>query len=89
MAKFLQQLHGANPKSIADLANKNKNHHWVHSDLCSNILIDPKTYKITGVIDWEWTTFGDIAADFHSLYNRRRKMRRTEIPIKTVIKYYE
>ena len=89
LAEFLKKLHTANPKSIADLTNNNKNCHWCHTDLCSNILINPKTMKITGIIDWEWATWGNISLDFHSLYNRRRKMRRTEIPIKTVIKYFE
>ena len=89
LAEFLKKLHSANPKSIADLTDKNKNNHWCHTDLCSNILIDPKTFKITGIIDWEWTSWRDISWDFHSLYNRRRKMRATEIPIKTVIKYFE
>lgn len=89
LVKFLKKLHSANPASIADLTDGDKNKHWAHTDLCSNILINPKTLKITGVIDWEWAKWTYIAEDFHSLYNRRRKMRRTEIPIKTVIKYYE
>ena len=89
LAKFLKKLHSANPKSISDLTDGNKNKHWVHTDLCSNILIDPKTFVITGVIDWEWAVWAEVHWDFNSLYNRRRKMRRTEIPIKTVIKYYE
>lgn len=89
LAKILQKLHAANPKSIADLTDTNPEHHWVHTDLCSNILINPETFVITGIIDWEWASWGNVSMDFVSLYNRRRKMRRTEIPIKTVIKYYE
>ena len=89
LATFLKKLHSAKPKSIADLTDGDKNKHWCHTDLCSNILINPKTFKITGIIDWEWACWGFISGDFYSLYNRRRKMRRTEIPIKTVIKYYE
>ena len=89
LAIFLKKLHAADPESIADLKPKGKPGHWVHSDLCSNILINPKTFQITGIIDWEWTIWAHESLDFHSLYNRRRKMRRTEIPVKTVIKYYE
>ena len=89
LAAFLKKLHAANPKSIADLTDPDKNKHWTHTDLCSNILIDPKTFQITGIIDWEWVQWNYIRRDFISLYNRRRKMRRTEIPIKTVIKYFE
>ncbi len=89
LANFLKKLHAAKPKSISDLAGKNADGHWVHTDLCSNILINPETFVVTGVIDWEWTSWGNVSMDFISLYNRRRKMRRTEIPIKTVIKYYE
>lgn len=89
LAKFLKKLHAANPVSITDLTDKSKDKHWCHTDLCSNILIDPETFVITGIIDWEWATWCNVSADFTSLYARRRKMRRTEIPIKTVIKYYE
>lgn len=89
LATFLKQLHGAKPKSIADLADDDKTKCWTHTDLCSNILINPKTFKITGVIDWEWAYWGLPSIDFESLYNRRRKMRRTSIPEKTMAKYYE
>lgn len=89
LAHFLRHLHAANPKAIADLTDKKPGHCWVHTDLCSNILIDPKTFVITGIIDWEWACWGDISMDFYSLYNRRRKMRHTEIPVKTVIKYFQ
>lgn len=89
LVKILKKLHNAKPKSIADLADKEPNKHWVHTDLCSNILIDPKTFVITGIIDWEWAAWGDASMDFISLYRHRKKMRRTEIPVKTVIKYYE
>lgn len=89
LAKILKQLHSADPASLNDLKQDQGDCHWVHSDLCSNVLINPKTFKITGIIDWEWAYWANISLDFHSLYNRRRKMRRTEIPIKTVIKYYE
>jgi len=88
LVKFLKKLHSANPKSIADLKPKGDGH-WCHTDLCSNILINPKTFKITGVIDWEWCVWADISMDFESLYSRRRKMRKTSIPEKTVARYYE
>ncbi|MBR4507344.1 MAG: phosphotransferase [Alphaproteobacteria bacterium] len=88
LAKFLKKLHSANPASIADLKNKT-GEHWCHTDLCSNVLINPKTFKITGVIDWEWCVWADASLDFESLHNRRRKMRKTEITAKTLTKYYE
>ena len=89
LAQFLKQLHAATPTGLNDLKQDKGDCHWVHTDLCSNVLVNPKTFMITGVIDWEWTYWANISLDFHSLYNRRRKMRQTEIPIKTVIKYYE
>ena len=90
LAKILKKLHSADPASLYDLKDKKyKNRRWCHTDLCSNVLIDKKTFKITGIIDWEWACWGEIVWDFRSLYQHRHKMRRTEIPIKTVIKYYE
>ncbi len=89
LAKFLKKLHTANPESISEYTDSDSDKHWTHTDLCSNILIDPKTFVITGVIDWEWAGWYKAGRDFGSLYSRRRKMRRTDIPIKTVIKYYE
>lgn len=89
LALFLKKLHKANPKSIADLKYDKNGKCWVHSDLCSNVLINPKTFVITGIIDWEWCVWSDPSLDFTSLYSRRRKMRRTTIPVKTLTKYYE
>ncbi len=89
LAVFLRKLHSANPKSIADLTTPDKTRHWCHTDLCSNVLINPETFEITGVIDWEWAKWIDVCHDFYSLYKYRRKMRTTEIPLKTIVKYYE
>lgn len=89
LAKFLKKLHAANPKSIADLQDDKNGKCWVHSDLCSNVLINPRTFVITGVIDWEWCVWADPSLDFISLYSRRRKMRKTYITAKTLAKYSE
>ena len=89
LVKILKKLHSANPAALKDLKTRDKNRCWCHTDLCSNILIDKKTFKITGIIDWEWACWGKVEWDFCSLYRHRHKMRRTEIPVKTVIKYYE
>jgi len=89
LVTFLKKLHSANPESIADLTDGDNNKHWCHTDLCSNILIDPVTFKITGVIDWEWASWVPVSVDMRGLYRHRHRIRRTDIPLKTIVKYYE
>lgn len=60
----------------------------VHGDMCSNILINPKTMKITGIIDWEYAAFGSLKREFFGLFRVRRKMRLTDIAPEAIWEYY-
>ena len=60
----------------------------IHGDMCSNILIDPKTMKITGIIDWEYAGFGSLKSEFFGLFRVRRKMRLTDIAPEAIWEYY-
>lgn len=60
----------------------------VHGDMCSNILVDPKQMKITGIIDWEYAGFGPLKREFFGIFRVRRKMRMTDIAPEAICEYY-
>ena len=77
LAEFIYKKSFANPPEIADLRGQTKKGFcWNHGDMCSNILINPKTMVITGIIDWEWAGYSDIANEFRGLVWVRKKMRK-------------
>ena len=77
LAQFIYEKSFANPPEIADLRGKiQKGFSWNHGDMCSNIMIDPKTMVITGIIDWEWAGYSDIENEFFGLVRVRKKMQK-------------
>ena len=77
LAEFIYKKSFANPPELADLRGKIvKDNSWVHGDMCSNILINPKNMKITGIIDWEWAGYGPTENEFRGLVWVRKKMRK-------------
>ena len=89
LADFIYKKSFANPPEIEDLkTTKNKSgFSWIHGDMCSNILIDPKTMKITGIIDWEWAKYNETVLEFRGLVRVRRKMQRIGLDKSTRIAY--
>ncbi len=83
LANVIFNIFNSNPKEIADLAGNNVNkpgHGWINGDMCSNILVNPKTMDITGIIDWEWARYGLLKDEFFGIYRVRKKMTKTKIP---------
>lgn len=78
LAEFIYKKSFANPAEIADLrgGREQKGFCWNHGDMCSNILINPKTMVITGIIDWEWAGYSNIENEFRGLVWVRKKMRK-------------
>ena len=71
LAKFLYVPGMVDPKEIRDLKSKKSDkpsimHGWNQNDLWDNFLMDPKNFKITGVIDWESANFNDFYVYFTS-----------------------
>lgn len=89
LAEFIYKKSFADPIEIRDLRDKHKkkNFSWNHGDMCSNILVDPKTMQITGIIDWEWAAYSDIKSEFHGLVWVRKKMRKIGLD-KSTYDYY-
>lgn len=78
LAEFIYKKSFANPKEIEDLkANPTApGYSWVHGDMCSNIMVNPKTMNITGIIDWEWAGYKETDKEFRGLVRVRKKMQK-------------
>ncbi len=92
LGKIIYQLFNANLPELSDMRpniTENTDLGMIHGDMCSNILIDPKTMKITGIIDWEYAKFGSLKQEFFGLFRVRRKMRLTDIAPEAIWEYYK
>lgn len=78
LAEFIYKKSFANPPELTDLQKvpTTPGYSWNHGDMCSNILIDPKTMIITGIIDWEWAGYGPTENEFRGLVRVRKKMQK-------------
>lgn len=61
----------------------------VHGDMCSNIIVNPDTMDVVGIIDWEYAGFGSLRREFFGIFWVRRKMRKTDIAPIAMWTYYE
>jgi hypothetical protein len=89
LAEFIYKKSFANPPEIADLraGDIRPGYSWNHGDMCSNILINPKTMVITGIIDWEWASYSEIIKEFKGLVWVRKKMRKIGLDKSTETEY--
>ena len=77
LAEFIYKKSFADPVELQPLrGEKHDGFSWLHTDMCSNMLVDPKTMVITGIIDWEWAHYSSIADEFEGLVRVRKKMRK-------------
>jgi len=65
LAKFFYVVGSADPKAIRDLKdNKNEKpsimRGWNQNDLWDNFIMNPRTFHIAAIIDWEDAVFGDF-----------------------------
>lgn len=61
-------------------ADANKNDCGLtHGDMCSNIIVNPETMDVVGIIDWEYAGYSSLMREFFGLFRVRRKMRLTDI----------
>lgn len=71
LAKFLYEISSADPKEIRDLKRNPDDkpsfmYGWCQNDLWYNFIMDEKTLKIKGFIDWEDADF----CDFHNCFQQ-------------------
>lgn len=77
LAKFIYAVHNSRPTEIADLQNERPGDGWNHNDICNNILVDKKTMKIAGIIDWEYSGWGNLETEFNNTVKFSKKMKKS------------
>lgn len=78
LATFIHTMHNSKMPELDDLRT-NDGDGWNHHDICNNILIDKKTMKIIGIIDWEYAGWGPLDTEIKNCTVFSRKMRQTQI----------
>lgn len=87
LAQFIDAMHNSDPKEIADLKNDNGNG-WNHNDICNNIIVDKKTMKIVGLIDWEYSGWGTLETEFNNCTAFSKKMQKSGIGVAIQLEYH-
>jgi len=78
LANIILDISKADPIELQDMRKEKRNGFcWVHGDMCSNILVNPKNMRITGIIDWEWASYREQEYEFKGLVWVRKKMKKT------------
>ena len=78
------QLKSIKPKD----ANKN-DCGLTHGDMCSNIIVNPDTMDVVGIIDWEYARYDSLMREFFGIFRVRRKMRQTDIAAYAMREYWD
>ncbi|MDE6478403.1 MAG: phosphotransferase, partial [Alphaproteobacteria bacterium] len=78
IAEFIHAIHHSDPAQIADLKTGNGDG-WNHNDICNNMIVDPKTMDIVGLIDWEYSGWGPLQTEFDNTVAFSHAMRQSDI----------
>ena len=78
IAKFIYAVHNARPNGIDDLRDRDGDG-WNQNDICNNVIIDKKTMKIVGIIDWEYAGWGMLETEIVNCTRFSKKLRQTDI----------
>lgn len=65
IAEFIYAIHNADLPQLHDLKTVNGDG-WNHNDLCNNMLVDRRTMKIVGIIDWEYAGWGTLETELQN-----------------------
>ena len=63
IANFIFLMHHNDPDCLSDLKTP-KGDGWGHNDICNNMIVDPKTMDIIGLIDWEYAGWDLLSTEF-------------------------
>lgn len=87
LAEFINAVHNARPAEIKDL-RAGDGDGWNHNDICNNIIIDKKTMRISGLIDWEYAGWGTLETEFNNCVRFSQKIEKSKILIPIQLGYY-
>ncbi len=91
IGQIIYSLFNADLKTLRDMMPKDAKKRglgMVHGDMCSNIIVNPNTMDVVGIIDWEYAYFNSLWYEFYGIYRVRRKMRQTDIAPIAMWEYY-
>lgn len=78
LAGFINAMHNSDPAEIANLKT-DEGDGWNHNDICNNIIVDKKTMKIVGLIDWEYAGWGKLETEFNNCVRFSKKIKKSGI----------
>ncbi|MCQ2580857.1 MAG: phosphotransferase [Alphaproteobacteria bacterium] len=78
LAQFIFIMHNSNPDGIQDLITE-KGDGWCHNDICNNVIVDTKTMRIVGLIDWEYSGWNYLETEFVNCTAFSSKLRKSNI----------
>lgn len=76
LADFIYTMHNSDPTEIQDLKTDDGDG-WNHNDICNNLILDKKTMKIVGLIDWEYSGWGKLETEIVNCTRFSKKMPKT------------
>ena len=76
LAEFIFAMHHASPIGIDDLKT-DQGDGWHHNDICNNTVVDTKTMKIRGIIDWEYSGWNFLETEFRNCTHWSSKLRKS------------
>lgn len=88
VAKIIYTMHNARPEDINDLIDGDGDG-WNHNDLCNNMLVDKKTKKIVGLIDWEYSGWGTLEKEIKNCDRFSSRLRAVEFSKKIRQEYFK
>lgn len=74
IAEFIFAMHNSLPREINDLKD-GQGDSWGHNDICNNIIVDTKSMKIVGIIDWEYAGWNFLETEFKNCTYFSKKLR--------------
>lgn len=88
IGEFIRSIHNARPTALNDLRDGDGDG-WNHNDICNNVIIDPKTMHVAGIIDWEYSGWGMLDTEFQNCVIFSKKINASGILEYIEKKYYE
>ncbi len=88
IAEFIYAVHNSRPEEIEDLRGDIAGDGWNHNDICNNIIVDKRTMKIVGIIDWEYSGWGTLETEFNNTVAYSQKIRDAGLKI-AIMSYYK
>ncbi len=91
IAQIIYKLYNADFKQLKYMQQKGikkSEQGMVHGDMCSNIIVNPETMDVVGIIDWEYANYNSLRYEFFGIFRVRRKMRITDIGPIAMWEYY-